>query len=70
MELSAGCKETGDLGILKNWAVDNGEFHGESMTALTLFSTGAKHQDFIKINQACEPEIENLCQGMCLGRKR
>ena len=39
------------------------------MAALTLFAMGAKHQDFIKINQACEPEIENLCQGMCLGRK-
>lgn len=26
-------------------------------------------QDFIKVNQACESEIENFCQGMFLGMK-
>ena len=33
LELSAGCKETGDLGILNKWAVDSGEFHGESTSS-------------------------------------
>lgn len=35
--------------------------------ALTEMHRDAALQDFIKVNQACESEIENFCQGMFLG---